>query len=152
MVTILARAGSQGGGRVWPRPPLQPRPSFSKPGHAPQCRGLLPAVPSPPQLRLDKDRFSVLLDVQHFAPEELSVKVVGDYVEVHAKHEERPDEHGYVSREFHRRYLLPTGVDGATVTSALTPDGILTITAPMHPPGPTPEGRNVPIARPDAPK
>lgn len=47
-------------------------------------------MPSPPQLRLDKDRFSVLLDVQHFAPEELSVKVVGDYVEVHAKHEERP--------------------------------------------------------------
>ncbi|KYO26239.1 hypothetical protein Y1Q_0016313 [Alligator mississippiensis] len=42
------------------------------------------------ELRLDKDRFSVLLDVQHFAPEELSVKVVGDYVEVHAKHEERP--------------------------------------------------------------
>lgn len=41
-------------------------------------------------MTLDKDRFSVLLDVKHFSPEELSVKVVGDYVEVHAKHEERP--------------------------------------------------------------
>uniref|UniRef100_A0A8C3F591 Heat shock protein family B (small) member 6 n=1 Tax=Chrysemys picta bellii TaxID=8478 RepID=A0A8C3F591_CHRPI len=42
------------------------------------------------EMTLDKDRFSVLLDVKHFSPEELSVKVVGDYVEVHAKHEERP--------------------------------------------------------------
>lgn len=39
---------------------------------------------------MDKDKFSVLLDVKHFAPEELSVKVVGDHIEVHAKHEERP--------------------------------------------------------------
>ncbi|KAG8143284.1 putative Alpha-crystallin B chain-like protein [Naja naja] len=42
------------------------------------------------EMKLDKDKFSVLLDVKHFSPEEIHVKVVGDYIEVHAKHEERP--------------------------------------------------------------
>ncbi|XP_067399075.1 heat shock protein beta-6 [Emydura macquarii macquarii] len=102
------------------------------------------------EVSLDKDRFSVLLDVKHFSPEELSVKVVGDYVEVHAKHEERPDEHGYISREFHRRYGIPRGVDPATITSALSPDGILSITAPTKAEGKAQE-RSVPIARQSSP-
>ncbi|KAG8134481.1 putative Alpha-crystallin B chain-like protein [Naja naja] len=38
------------------------------------------------EMKLDKDKFSVLLDVKHFSPEEIYVKVVGDYIEVHAKH------------------------------------------------------------------
>lgn len=38
----------------------------------------------------DPGHFSVLLDVKHFSPEEISVKVVGEHVEVHARHEERP--------------------------------------------------------------
>lgn len=73
--------------------------------------------------------FSVLLDVKHFSPEEISVKVVGDHVEVHARHEERPDEHGFIAREFHRRYRLPPGVDPAAVTSALSPEGVLSVQA-----------------------
>ncbi|XP_032083883.1 heat shock protein beta-6 [Thamnophis elegans] len=86
------------------------------------------------EMKLDKDKFSVLLDVKHFSPEEINVKVVGDYIEVHAKHEERPDEHGYVSREFHRRYMIPKGVDPAAITSALSPEGVLSITAPTKTP------------------
>lgn len=42
------------------------------------------------QVPTDPGYFSVLLDVKHFSPEEISVKVVGDHVEVHARHEERP--------------------------------------------------------------
>lgn len=38
----------------------------------------------------DPGQFSVLLDVKHFSPEEIAVKVVGEHVEVHARHEERP--------------------------------------------------------------
>uniref|UniRef100_A0A8C8VJU0 Heat shock protein family B (small) member 6 n=1 Tax=Pelusios castaneus TaxID=367368 RepID=A0A8C8VJU0_9SAUR len=116
--------------------------------------GRLPGAAMPDtgisEVSLDKDRFSVLLDVKHFSPEELSVKVVGDYVEVHAKHEERPDEHGYISREFHRRYGIPRGVDPATITSTLSPDGILSITAPTKPEGKA-EERSVPIARQSCP-
>ncbi|CAK6436960.1 unnamed protein product [Pipistrellus nathusii] len=81
------------------------------------------------QVPTDPRHFSVLLDVKHFSPEEITVKVVGEHVEVHARHEERPDEHGYVAREFHRRYRLPPGVDPAAVTSALSPEGVLSIQA-----------------------
>lgn len=75
----------------------------------------------------------MLLDVKHFSPEEISVKVVGEHVEVHARHEERPDEHGYIAREFHRRYRLPPGVDPAAVTSALSPEGVLSVQAAPAP-------------------
>ncbi|XP_059855480.1 heat shock protein beta-6 isoform X3 [Delphinus delphis] len=43
------------------------------------------------QVSTDPGHFSVLLDVKHFSPEEIAVKVVGDHVEVHARHEERPE-------------------------------------------------------------
>lgn len=102
------------------------------------------------EVKMDKDKFSVLLDVKHFAPEELSVKVVGDHIEVHAKHEERPDEHGYISREFHRRYMIPKGVNPSAITSALSPDGILSITAPTVPAVTSPE-RTIPISRQEKP-
>nr|XP_048294311.1 heat shock protein beta-6 isoform X2 [Myodes glareolus] len=93
----------------------------------------------------DPGYFSVLLDVKHFSPEEISVKVVGDHVEVHARHEERPDEHGFIAREFHRRYRLPPGVDPAAVTSALSPEGVLSIQA-------TPASAQAPLPSPPAAK
>lgn len=110
----------------------------------------MPSVPDSglSEMKLDKDKFSVLLDVKHFSPEELNVKVVGDYIEVHAKHEERPDEHGYISREFHRRYMVPKGIDPAALTSALSPEGVLSITAPTKAPQ---VERSIPISRQEKP-
>jgi len=70
------------------------------------------------------------LDVQQFSPEEMTVKVVGNNVTVEAKHEEKQDEHGYISRHFVRRYVLPASHDATRVTSSLSSDGVLTITAP----------------------
>uniref|UniRef100_A0A2R9BTV1 Heat shock protein family B (small) member 6 n=1 Tax=Pan paniscus TaxID=9597 RepID=A0A2R9BTV1_PANPA len=61
------------------------------------------------QVPTDPGHFSVLLDVKHFSPEEIA--------------------HGFVAREFHRRYRLPPGVDPAAVTSALSPEGVLSIQA-----------------------
>lgn len=40
-------------------------------------------------MKMEKDCFTINLDVKHFSPEELTVKVCGDYIEVHAKHEDR---------------------------------------------------------------
>ncbi|XP_069803114.1 heat shock protein beta-6 [Dendropsophus ebraccatus] len=109
-----------------------------------------PGTPQPEsglsEVKMDKDQFSVLLDVKHFAPEELTVKVVGDYVEVHAKHEERQDEHGFISREFHRRYKLPPTVNPGGLTSALSAEGLLSIQAPVTD-STKAEERSVPIAR-----
>ena len=72
----------------------------------------------------------VNLDVQQFKPDQLNVKVVDNTVVIDGKHEERQDEHGFISRQFQRRYVLPDNVDPATVISSLSSDGVLTITAP----------------------
>ncbi|XP_019888789.1 protein lethal(2)essential for life [Ooceraea biroi] len=97
---------------------------LNKPGRLTEYsgRGLLAAAAlSDPQ---------VILDVQQFSPDEITVKTVDNHVIVEAKHEERQDEHGYISRHFVRRYLLPPSHDLANVNSTLSSDGILTITAP----------------------
>ncbi|KAM5132579.1 alpha-crystallin B chain isoform 2-T2 [Mantella aurantiaca] len=97
------------------------------------------------QMRLEKDKFSVNLDVKHFSPEELKVKVSGDFIEIHGKHEERQDEHGYVSRDFQRRYKIPLDVDPLSITSSLSPDGVLTVSGPRKM-ADVPE-RSIPITR-----
>lgn len=74
--------------------------------------------------------FQVNLDVQQFKPEEVNVKVSDNYVTIHAKHEERSDEHGFISREFTRRYLIPKDVNAEALTSSLSSDGVLSVHAP----------------------
>lgn len=49
----------------------------------------------------------VILDVQQFTPNEISVKTTEKFIIVEGKHEEKADEHGFVSRHFVRRYQLP---------------------------------------------
>lgn len=41
------------------------------------------------QVTCDQNGFTVEVDVKHFSPEELLVKVVGDYVVVEGKHEQK---------------------------------------------------------------
>nr|ASQ43193.1 HSP19.2 [Choristoneura fumiferana] len=98
-------------------------------------------------IKEDKDKFQVNLDVQHFAPEEISVKTVDGYLVVDAKHEEREDEHGFISRSFSRRYLLPEGIEADAVISRLSSDGVLTITAPLKAPPKGSNERLVPIVQ-----
>lgn len=80
----------------------------------------------------EKDKFKVMLNVKQFSPEEITVKTVDNAIVIHGKHEEKQDEHGFVSREFNRRYMLPEGVNPEKVTSSLSPDGVLTISAPRQ--------------------
>lgn len=77
----------------------------------------------------DKNEFRVNLDVQQFKPEELKVKVENGYLVVDGKHEERTDEHGFISRQFTRRYEIPEDVDQQTLSSNLSTDGVLTLKA-----------------------
>lgn len=79
------------------------------------------------------DGFQVCMDVQQFKPNEISVKTVDNAVLIEAKHEERPDEHGYISRQFVRKYTLPKDYDPNQVVSTLSSDGVLTIKAPPPP-------------------
>jgi crystallin alpha B len=92
------------------------------------------------------------LDVQQFAPDEVTVKLVDDFLVVEAKHEERQDEHGFISRQFQRRYKLPSGIRLDTLKSNLSSDGILTVTASMKPmPLPAARERIVPIVTTNTP-
>lgn len=79
---------------------------------------------------IGKDGFQVNMDVQQFKPSELTVKVVEDCVVVEGKHEEREDDHGYISRHFVRRYTIPKGYDPNKVVSTLSSDGVLTVSVP----------------------
>lgn len=79
---------------------------------------------------IGKDGFQVSMDVQQFKPSELVVKVIENSVVVEGKHEEREDDHGYISRHFVRRYSLPKGYDPNKVVSTLSSDGVLTVSIP----------------------
>lgn len=76
------------------------------------------------------DGFQVCLYVHNFAPNEISVKAIDKNIIVEAKHEDRPDEHGDVSRHFRRTYRLPEGFDPSDIVTTISSDGILTIKAP----------------------
>lgn len=79
----------------------------------------------------NKDKFEANLDVQHFKPEEISVKITGDNtVTIEGKHEEKEDEHGQIYRHFVRRYVLPKNYDINKVESKLSSDDVLSVTAP----------------------
>ena len=58
------------------------------------------------------------------------MKVVDDYLVVEGKHEEREDKHGFISRQFTRKYKLPQNINVEKIASNLSSDGILSITAP----------------------
>ena len=98
-------------------------------------------------IKSDKDKFQVNLDVQHFAPEEISVKTADGFIVVEGKHEEKKDDHGYISRQFVRRYALPEGAEPEAVESRLSSDGVLTITAPRKVPEAIKGERKVPISQ-----
>ena len=106
----------------------------------------------------DRHALAIDVDVQQFRPEELSVQVLKDQgvVVIEGHHEERhdgKDEHGFVQHHFSRRFKLPDDVDPDTVTSRLSADGVLQVTAPRKEALPAPNEanvRNVPIAHAEA--
>lgn len=94
---------------------------------------------------VSKDGFKVSLDVQHYAPHEISVKTEHKQVVVHAKHEEKRDQHGHIARQFTRRYDLPDEFKTEDVTSSLSSDGVLTIKVPRNKQSNDENARHVPI-------
>ncbi|GIY22637.1 protein lethal(2)essential for life [Caerostris darwini] len=92
-----------------------------------------------------KNSFQVMLNAKHFLPEEIEVKTVDNFIVIHGKHEELADEHGFVSREFTRRYQVPDDVDPKTVISSLSKEGVLTVHAPRKRMEPPKNERVVPI-------
>ncbi|XP_044052900.1 heat shock protein 67B1 [Siniperca chuatsi] len=86
-----------------------------------------------PSQKISKEQYKwrVSLDVAHFSPSEISLSVRDGFLEVGGKHEERPDEHGFIARCFTRKYRLPAETDASKIESTLSVDGILTVEAPV---------------------
>lgn len=96
---------------------------------------------------VNKYAFEECIDVQHFKPEEISVKVEKNSILVHAKHEEKQDEQGFILREFTRRYELPNGCKAEDVLSSLSSDGILSVKCAAAPVIEWAAEREVPITQ-----
>ncbi|NXC46753.1 HS30C protein, partial [Penelope pileata] len=97
--------------------------------------------------------FSVCQDVKDFAPEQLSVKVVGrKVVLVGQKETQSTDEKGSFSYKYEvlkREWDVPEEVDAEALSCSLSREGQLRIEAPRLALPPTNE-RNVPIQLPPA--
>ncbi|GBP04787.1 Protein lethal(2)essential for life [Eumeta japonica] len=106
-------------------------------------RKLIPRERFASTIKADRDKFQINLDVQHFSPDEVSVKTCDGYIVIEGSHEEKKDDHGFVSRSFKRRYALPEGCSPELVQSRLSSDGVLTVEAPRE--GLAPGERVVPI-------
>jgi len=79
------------------------------------------------EVKCDKNKFEVNLDMEPYQPGEINVKTVGRFVVIEGNHEERQNVHNFTSRHFVRRYLLPTNAMAEEVEYNLSPDGILKI-------------------------
>merc|ERR1711899_462558 len=78
----------------------------------------------------DENKFQVEFDVKDYKPEELSIKTEGTTLVVLAKHEEKSGGSSYVTKQFEQRFTLPSGVKAESISSSLSKDGKLIVTAP----------------------
>lgn len=94
---------------------------------------------------LEKDGFHICMDVKKFRLSELSVKVIdNETIVIEAKHGEREDSTGTVSRQIMRKYQIPKECDPEEVHAEISSDGILTVKAPLRKNKPSQE-RNIDI-------
>jgi len=82
------------------------------------------------EIQYDKDKYQVMLDVQHFKSEEINVTTANNAITIKGHHEEKQDHHGHISRSFTRRYVLPEDIKVENLECNLSTDGVLTLKAP----------------------
>ena len=82
------------------------------------------------RVKQDDNKMEVSLDTSQYRPDELSVSVSEGTVSVEGKHEEKAEDGSkMVSRQFVRKYTLPAGAKPQDVSSNLSSDGSLLISA-----------------------
>ena len=101
------------------------------------------------KIKDDDKAFEITMDTSQYRPDELNVNVIGNNLSVEAKHtEQSEDGRNFVSKQFARRYTLPNDCKAELVSSNLSADGVLVISAPKYPAiTEIASGRNVPILR-----
>uniref|UniRef100_K7FS25 Heat shock protein family B (small) member 1 n=1 Tax=Pelodiscus sinensis TaxID=13735 RepID=K7FS25_PELSI len=108
--------------------PTSPNPAYSRALSRQLSSGIS-------EIRQTADGWKVALDVNHFAPEELVVKTKEGVVEITGlPRSEGRQESGASGRCQASPRPLPPGIDATTVRSSLSPDGTLTVEAPLPKP------------------
>lgn len=74
--------------------------------------------------QIDASNFFIALDVSHYKPEEITMKVEGNSLIVSGKHYNNNAD-GYESSEFQRKYTIPDSIDPHNLTSNISNLGIL---------------------------
>lgn len=72
--------------------------------------------------------FRANLDVKHYTPDEITLKVEGNKLIVSGSHFHSSD-FGFDKSEFRRTYTIPEHIEKSSLTSTITPDGVLLIKA-----------------------
>merc|ERR1711963_939422 len=123
----------------WPRSRLSSFPSrrwFFPDNFLDEDFKLLPQLKDEILKVTDNDnKFEVSLDTHGFQPEDLQIKIKDNVINIEAKHEEKNSEDNsksYVSRHLSRSYTLPKGCKAEKVTSNLSSDGVLMVSAPKN--------------------
>ena len=102
--------------------------------------------PSKSMVVAEDGSFQLTLPVSSFKPEELTVKVVNDSLLIEAHHEEKDEKTGSFSqRHLQQRFFLPKSCDKEALTSSLSADGVLTVTAPSKAIKAAPSEKNIEI-------
>ncbi len=83
------------------------------------------------KIKNDDNCFEVSLNTSNYSPEEIKVDVVNDSLTIEGNHEEKANNDSkYVVRRFIRSYPLPSGCKKESVTTNISKDGMLKISAP----------------------
>ena len=107
----------------------------------PNRYSIVPEIPAQvcptPLMAAKKTKFRVNLDVSHYAPNEVIVKIEEGFLMAEGKHFSESD-FGFETCEFYRKYPLPDGLDSSDITYKINSDGILVVTG-----GAIDEGRKI---------
>merc|ERR1712018_508584 len=73
------------------------------------------------KVQYDDDTYKIMVNVENYNPDELTIKTVGNSVQVEAKHMEKTsDGRSFSSRNFTQSFSLPKGVNPEEVKSSLS--------------------------------
>ncbi|KAI7813402.1 heat shock protein, alpha-crystallin-related, b15 [Triplophysa rosa] len=78
-----------------------------------------------------EQNWKVCLDVNPYSLEDISIKTKEGYLEITGNREERQENNRLISRSFTRKYKLPFDLDPKQISTVLSPDGILSVEAPL---------------------
>ncbi|CAG2251625.1 CRYAB [Mytilus edulis] len=79
------------------------------------------------EVKYDSKKLEIKLDVSMYKPEELNVTIAEDRLIIKGKHEQKEDNHGFITREFTREFVIPENIDIDGITSTLSEEGMLMI-------------------------